>query len=219
MLDSYSEITNILAELEVRTKRKNIFISGAAIDYTPFSEEQAYDFIHRLSYKLAEKEYKIVSGYGLGIGSMVINGALDFKIKSNFKSLDDLLVLRPFPQKKSSDVDFDKQRDEYREDMISSAGIAIFIFGNKQEKNNDIVNARGVFREFEIAVQHGLIPIPLPNTGYMSEYIFEQISQNPKEYYGSNEWIYKDLSELTAKDVSLKKTIEAVIKIINKLNK
>ncbi len=103
--------------------------------------------------------------------------------------------------------------------MIPLGGIALFIFGNKQEENNDIVNARGVFREFEIAVQHGLVPIPLPNTGYMSKYIFEQISQDPKKYYGSNVWIYNDLSEITEKDFSVKKTIEVVIKIINKLNK
>nr|WP_250204265.1 hypothetical protein [Escherichia coli] len=135
------------------------------------------------------------------------------------KLSEEQLIVRPFPQTVSKGKDIQELWEEYRQRMIPLGGIALFIFGNKQEENNDIVNARGVFREFEIAVQHGLVPIPLPNTGYMSKYIFEQISQDPKKYYGSNEWIYNDLSELTEKDFSVKKTIEVVIKIINKLNK
>src|SRR5690606_6865689 len=84
-----------------------------------------------LSYKLAEKEYKIVSGYGLGIGSIVINGALDFKLNSNYKNLDDLLILRPFPQIQSGSKSIPEIWTDYRNDIISKAGIAIFIFGTK----------------------------------------------------------------------------------------
>lgn len=213
MLDSYSEITNILAEIEVRTKRKNIFISGAAIDYTPFSEEQAYDFIHRLSYKLAEKEYKIVSGYGLGIGSMVINGALDFKIKSNFKSLDDLLVLRPFPQKKSSDVDFDKQRDEYRKDMISSAGIAIFIFGNKQ-KDDVPIYSDGMRREFDICYENKVVPIPIACTGFVAKELWDEVTLNIDKYLPDDNELRKTFMSLGEEQVNNDNLINSIIKII-----
>lgn len=98
MIKEYSDITAILKEIERRLKRSNIFISGAAHSYSPFPEEQAKELIHNLSYKLAEKEYKIISGYGLGIGSIVINGALEYKYQSSYRNLDDLLILRPFPQ-------------------------------------------------------------------------------------------------------------------------
>lgn len=56
MVKEYSDITAILLEIEKRLKRKNIFISGAAHNYAPYTEETAKDFIHSLSYKLAEKE-------------------------------------------------------------------------------------------------------------------------------------------------------------------
>jgi len=98
MIKEHADITEILLEIEKKIKRRNIFISGAAHDYSPYTEPDAKDLIHTLSYKLAKDEYKIVSGYGLGIGSIVINGALDFKLNSNYRNLDDLLILRPFPQ-------------------------------------------------------------------------------------------------------------------------
>ena len=98
MVKSHNEITEILLEIDKRVKRKNVFISGAAHTYDPLTEDEAKDFTHTLSYKIAEKGYKIVSGYGLGIGSIVINGALDYKLNSSYQNLDDLLILRPFPQ-------------------------------------------------------------------------------------------------------------------------
>ena len=52
MIKEYSDITAILKEIERRLKRSNIFISGAAHSYSPFSEEQAKELIHNLSYKL-----------------------------------------------------------------------------------------------------------------------------------------------------------------------
>jgi phage terminase small subunit len=48
MINDYSEITRILSEIEKRIKRKNIFISGAAHDYMPFTEDEAkkpYSFL------------------------------------------------------------------------------------------------------------------------------------------------------------------------------
>ncbi len=219
LIDEYSDIPIILAKIEQSFKKKTIFISGSAEKYGGLERPKALDFIHTLSYEIIKNNYRIVNGFGWGVGSSVINGALDAIYSRPDKLSEEQLIVRPFPQTVSKGKDIQELWEEYRQRMIPLGGIALFIFGNKQEENNDIVNARGVFREFEIAVQHGLVPIPLPNTGYMSEYIFKQISQDPKKYYGSNEWIYNDLSELTEKDFSVKKTIEAVIKIINKLNK
>ncbi len=57
MIKEYSEITSILLEIERRLKRSNIFISGAAHTYSPYTEDEAKSFIHKLSYKLAENNY------------------------------------------------------------------------------------------------------------------------------------------------------------------
>jgi len=200
-------------EIEKRLKRKNIFISGAAHNYALYTEETAKDLIHSLSYKLAEKEYKIISGFGLGIGSIVINGALDFKLNSNYRSLDDLLVLRPFPQIQSGGQSISKVWTDYRNEMISKAGITIFVFGNKKVGEN-IVNSNGMEEEFEICLKHNVIPIPIGATGYVSKSLWDRVINELQSYYPNNDSLYNAIIELgkdnSTKDNVISNTLTAI---------
>lgn len=214
----YSEITTILSEIEKRIKRKNIFISGAAHDYSPFTEGEAKDFIHSLSYKLAEKEYKIVSGYGVGIGSVVINGALDFKLNSNYRNLDDLLILRPFPQVQSGHNDIHEIWTDYRNDMISKAGIVIFVFGNKLA-DGKTVNSDGMEEEFEICLKHNVIPIPVGLTGSVSKILWDRVTGNLNLYYPDNIDLQEAITELGKDTIAQDEIIRNTIKAINILQK
>jgi phage terminase small subunit len=213
MIKEYSDITLILSEIEKRLKRRNIFISGAAHDYTPFTEETAKDLIHSLSYKIAEKGYKIISGFGLGIGSLVINGALDFKLNSNYRNLDDLLILRPFPQTQSGTKSISEVWTEYRNEMISKAGIAVFIFGNKKV-GDKVVNSNGMEEEFEICLKHNVIPIPIGATGYVSKYIWDKITNEIQTYYPDNTELFNTIKKLgkgnPTKDEIINNTIKAI---------
>ncbi|RXR16316.1 hypothetical protein EQG63_11895 [Flavobacterium amnicola] len=219
MVNEYSEITEILLEIEKRIKRKNIFISGAAHDYAPYTEDEAKNFIHVLSYKLAEKEYKIVSGYGLGIGSIVINGALDYKLNSNYHNLDDLLILRPFPQIQSGKKTIPEIWTEYREDMISKAGIAIFVFGNKKLVDGTIVNSNGMLEEFEICIKHNVVPIPVGATGNISEELWNTVIKKISDFYPSNSDLHDAIKELGRDGISIDEIITNIIKAINILQK
>lgn len=83
---------------------------------------------------------------------------MDFKLNSNYRNLDDLLILRPFPQIQSEQKNIPEVWTSYRNEMISKAGIAIFIFGNKKVDKN-IINSSGMEEEFEICLNHNVIPI------------------------------------------------------------
>ncbi|MBX2925419.1 MAG: SIR2 family protein [Chitinophagaceae bacterium] len=218
MIKDYSEITFILSEIEKRVKRRNIFISGAAADYSPYKEEDAKDLIHSLSYKLAEKEYKIVSGYGLGIGSIVINGALDYKLNSNYRNLDDLLILRPFPQTQSGTKSIPETRTDYRNDMITKAGIAIFVFGNKLVEGK-IINSNGMEEEFDICLKHYVIPIPIGATGSVSKTLWDKVMSNLNTYYPDNADLHNAIKELGKENISKEEIITNTIKAINILQK
>lgn len=218
MIKEYSEITLILNEIERRIKRKNIFISGAAHDYAPYTEEGAKELVHDLSYKLAEKEYKIVSGYGLGIGSIVINGALDFKLNSNYRNLDDLLILRPFPQIQSGAKSISEVWTDYRNDMLSKAGIAIFIFGNKLV-NGEVVNSNGMAEEFEICLKHNVVPIPVGATGSISKELWDRVMNNLLSFYPDNADLYSAITELGKDGISKEVIIGNVLKAIGILQK
>lgn len=99
-----------------------MYISGAAAEYEPDGKEAYEEFISKLSGLLIHKGFKIVSGYGLGVGSAVISGALSEIYHNQKKSLTDQLILRPFPQ----GDDAKAMWEAYRQDMISYSGISIF---------------------------------------------------------------------------------------------
>lgn len=219
MIKQYEEITSILLEIENRLKRRNIFVSGAAHVYTPYSENEAKTLIHNLSYKLAENEYKIVSGYGLGIGSIVINGALEFKLSSKYQNLDDLLILRPFPQIQSGTKTIPEVWTNYRKDMLSKAGIAIFLFGNKLNDKGEIVNSNGMEEEFKICLECGVIPIPIGATNFISKILWDEIMTNFDKYYPNNSGLRSAIEEIGNSSNSTDKIISNVIKAINILQK
>lgn len=218
LIKKYSDITSILSEIEKRIKRRNIFISGAAHDYSPFSEADAIKLLHNLSYKLAEKGYKIISGYGLGIGSTIINGALDFKLNSKYRNLDDLLILRPFPQLESETLSIPEMRTQYRNEMISKAGIALFVFGNKLN-GEGIVNSDGMLEEFEICLAQNVIPIPIGGTGWVSKILWDRVMSNLNKFYPENPDLLDAIRELGRENISKEDLTNNILKAINILQK
>ncbi|KKB51170.1 hypothetical protein HMPREF1212_01900 [Parabacteroides sp. HGS0025] len=219
MIRQYNEITSILLEIEKKIKRRNIFVSGAAHIYDPYTPDEAKELIHQLSYKLAENEYKIVSGYGLGIGSVVINGALEFKLSSNYRNLDDLLILRPFPQIQSGSKTIPEIWTDYRKDMISKAGIAIFMFGNKVNANGEVVHSNGMEEEFNICLEYGVFPIPIGVTGFISKALWDDVMINIDKYYPNNFELKNAIKKIGDSTTSIEMIITNVIKAINILQK
>lgn len=218
IINEYSEITEILSEIEKKIKRRNIFISGAAHEYTPYTEADAKNLIHSLSYRLAEKEYKIVSGYGLGIGSIVINGAIDFKLNSNYRNLDDLLILKPFPQLQSGTKSISEVWTEYRNEMISKAGIAVFVFGNKLV-DGKVVKSNGMEEEFEICLKHNVIPIPIGSTGFISKSLWDKVTSELQKYFPDNTELHSAIKALGKTNPTKDEIINNTIKAINILQK
>lgn len=170
LVEQYSEITDMLREIKFKYNSKTVYISGAAAEFEP-DGRQAYEyFISKLSGALINKNYRIVSGYGLGVGSSVISGALTEIYQNQKKSLTNQIILRPFPQ---GDDEIKKLWQQYREDMISYSGISIFILGNKLE-NDKIVLSDGMRAEFDISRKQGNFLIPVGRTGYISKELWKE---------------------------------------------
>lgn len=219
LIDEYSQITEVLAEIENRFKKRTVFISGSAEEYGNWDRQEAQEFIHKLSKSIVTHGYRIVNGFGWGVGSAVINGALSAVYERPERYGEDQLIMKPFPQFRTGEKELSDLWEEYRQRMIRLAGIAIIIFGNKLE-NGGVVPAGGVRREFEIAKQHGLIPIPVPVTGYMAKEIFDEVSQDFKTIYAGNEEIIplvEDISKFSSKDAD--KIVSKIIQIIKGVNK
>jgi hypothetical protein len=78
LVDEYSQITTLLEKVASSYKRSSIFISGAVEDYGSWARTDAEAFFHKLSHQIASKKNQIITGFGLGVGGAVINGALAY---------------------------------------------------------------------------------------------------------------------------------------------
>jgi hypothetical protein len=103
--------------------------------------------------------------------------------------------------------------------MIALSGIAVFIFGNKSATDGSIVVANGMIREFEIAVSHGRIPVPVGATGFAAEKIAAQVLEAPEKYYKGIEWIVPMIQELSNPAFPRTKLVKKIIEIVQRLGK
>lgn len=217
-IEKYSDITEILKEIEIRYKKQTVFISGSAETYEPYEKNEALGFVHKLSKLLIRNEYKIVNGFGWGIGSSIINGALEQIYENPKKHSESQLIMKPFPQFESGNKKLPELWKEYRQNMISKCGVCIFIFGNKNDEGK-IINADGVIKEFEIARNNRCICIPIGITQHASKIIFEEISKNPENYYDNHEVIYPFIEKLNDTNLSLDEILKVIQELLNKIKK
>ncbi|WP_238739536.1 MULTISPECIES: SIR2 family protein [Pseudomonas] len=214
LVENYSDIPEILRAIEEQFLKKTIFISGSAEDYGDWEKNDALNFIHSLSSSLVKAGYRVVNGFGWGVGSAVINGALDAIYANPEKLSEDQLVMRPFPQVASQGQDLGVLWHQYRQRMIGLSGISLFVFGNKIGKDG-IENAGGVEKEFDIAVEQGVVPVPIGATGYMAKTLADKVIADPAKYAPDDLWLADELKKLN--DISLgpqaiEQTVLAIIK-------
>jgi Sir2- and TIR-associating SLOG family/SIR2-like domain len=217
LIDSYGEITQILREVECRLKQDSVFISGAAHEYGRWSSDEVAQFVYRLSRDLVADDRRIVSGLGLGIGSAVVVGALEQADVEGWRFDSDRLILRAFPQSKIGPHTEDDVATKYREDMLSYAGIALFLFGNKSV-GGTIELSSGMREEFAIAKKKGLFLLPVGATGYMAEKLWKEvIAFFDESSYRNGPAIKRVLQELGDSTLTLERIRECVMDILKAL--
>ncbi|MGE4454770.1 MAG: SIR2 family protein [Sphaerochaeta sp.] len=217
LVSDYSEITDILRQLEWAYRRKTIFISGAAHVYGRWESADAENFIYSLSKEIAALGFRIVSGFGLGVGSSVISGVLEHVYMSGKRLDSDQLILRPFPQSEVGTRPISEVWHEYRTDMISYSGIAIFLFGNKI-KDGEIICSDGLIKEFEIAKSSGLLLLPVGATEFASREIYTKLLQ--EMYFDSADFpvnARKYIDKLGDTKTDLKTIKETIISLLKSL--
>ena len=165
----------------------------------------------KISAELVKENFKVVSGFGLGIGSAVVNGALREIYASKYKHTDKYLSLRPFPQGIKDQKERETTFKKYRIDMISETGIAIFLFGNKKDPVNDskIINANGCMEEYQIAKKNGDIIIPIGSTGYVAEEIWKEIKGDMLSYSYLDKYM-----DTLKREMKIDELVSVIMKIV-----
>lgn len=209
LVDDYSELPKLISKIEEEYLKNTIFISGSISDYNEnWSEEKVNQFCYNLSRSLVSRNYKIISGFGLGVGSSVINGALDEIYKTKYRHVSEHLGLFPFPQHDDGEKSIAERWTDNRNQMISEAGVCIFIFGNKKV-NGEVVSASGMMEEFRIAKERGKIIIPIGSTGFAAKEIFDEMKGSGNYSYLNDYWDILETEEDSEKVFSV---IHSIIK-------
>jgi hypothetical protein len=202
LVDSYAEYTGVLQRVAVRFRHKRVFVSGSAATYEPFSEVDGQELLRLLGRSLIERGLDVVTGFGLGVGPYLLNGVMEGLTENGTHAIHDRVTLRPFPQGISDPGVRAARWTAYRRDMIATAGIAVFVFGNRRNDKGEIESAPGVQEEFTIAADLELLLVPVGATGHKARELYDRVSAEFDSRYAN----HADWREMF---VSLGETIDA----------
>lgn len=213
-VDDYSEITETLREIEAAVLANNVFISGSVDFYDDvWTKPRVDDLSYKLAKSLIKNEFRITSGFGLGVGSPVINGALDEIYSSKYKHIDEHLCLRPFPQGVSDEEERKSKWKKYREEILDENGVAIFIFGNKKGADGKSAIADGCIQEYTIAKEKGCIIIPVGSTGNAAATVYTAVKTDYEASNGQYDYLDKYLNALGT-ETDIDKIVDMVLDIV-----
>jgi hypothetical protein len=218
-VDDYHEINVIVESILNKFKRKTVFISGSAHDYGAWGRSSTENFLSILSSKLISSDYRIASGFGLGIGGAIVNGATSEIYSSKTRSIDEQLFLRPFPTGIDNPVEQKRVFRRYREELMMQAGIAIFVMGNK-DLDGITIDAEGMMEEFDIAVRLGLKVIPIGASGFVAGKLHKQVVEDIRRFFPSASTklisLLKRIGRPTSDPTSL---VDPILELVSALSK
>jgi hypothetical protein len=177
-IEDYAQITEALTTVESFYRRRLVFVSGSAADFSPWGEVAVNAFFRDLGSILIDNDFQIVSGFGLGVGNSLISGAIEKAYAKKNTRLDNFLQVRPFPRDIADADDRAAIWHRYRQELLSLPGIALFFFGNK-EVGGAIVPADGVRKEFDIAKAQGVATVPAGATGSIAHELAAEMLASP----------------------------------------
>ena len=193
----------------------NVLISGSLDPNHPLQEE-VEDFSFRLSQALVKNNYKIISGYGLTVGSAVVAGAYQ-KACDMHKNLDEVLDTFPFPRVSTPQIKryIESIKDENRVAMINETSSAIFIYGQKVDKDGNEVRADGVWDEFVKASKKNRLCIPVGKTGFIAQEIWQHMNEDFDTFFPDASVEFKRLFQrLNDGNIDTEETIKNVLAIL-----
>lgn len=179
VVESYSEIPNVLNEISEKLWKRQIYFSGSFRSISKEEQNFLTNFAEKLTNKLLKSGFKICSGMGRRLGDLIAGSSLRWLVENNH-IVNKSLILRP-DKYYCHGVD-GKPNDttqKMREYAQHDSGIAVFICGQETETAG---GSEGTYQEFEIAKENNLKIIPVGATGYEAKRIWQEIKDNITQY-------------------------------------
>jgi hypothetical protein len=198
-IDDFSEIPILLKKISKQVNKENYFISSAVANSSVgHINETLVRAITKTLLELTDNS-RITSGFGLNIGSLIIDETMKHIDTNNKFKFEEKLKLFPFSQKSP------QEWTNYREMMLNDVGVCIFIYGTK-EIDGKITNSTGMLEEFEIARRNGALVLPIGSTGGMSLELANKLVED--DYF-------KEDIEYLIREVDTQSIVKRIKEIIN----
>jgi hypothetical protein len=217
-VDEYQEIDEILHAVELRLAGRSVFVSGSLPPSAPDDQRHRVEEIAReVGRVIAELGKRLVSGFGLTVGSAAVSGALGVILNEATPNLEKSLLLRPFPQEAPSGTDMVTFRTRYRDGMIQQAGVCVFICGLKEAAGGGpSIVADGVMEEYESATRLGRVVVPIGATGGAAAEIWHHLHKAGALPPGLVRRDFDDLNEVGQSPAALAKIVGKTITALDK---
>lgn len=216
LIDDFAQITQMLIYMKDKLKLNSVFISGGtnpsdSSDYGEFQKKEgnklgkAESFIMQLANKLIIKNYKIITGFGIGVGNYIVAGAYMRKGEKRNIKIEEKIFIQPMVSlENENDMEL---KNQMREELLDKCGVVVTIFGKSSVKvSQKELKEDGTYIEYKLAEKKEKIIIPVGATGFTSQIIYDE---------EKNKWEGFDLySKLMDKKIENDKLIDCIIDCI-----
>ena len=184
LVDDFNQITIMLEYLYKKYTIDNVFISGGInpkdlSNYGRFNNvhstkdglNRAEQFLTLLGEKLVDNGFQIYTGFGAGVGNYILSGVLESKknILTNTDIINNDIHI-------SSLLGAEEQRkNKIRRRLIEQCSSIIIVFGYSNSENES-----GIYCEYELAQKCGDFIIPVKETGFAAEQIYNLLNKDNK---------------------------------------
>jgi len=180
-IEEYEHLEPLLRALAAYVDRSSVFVAGSAEDHAPLGQVRLESLARRVGARLVDEGFRLVSGFGQGIGEHVVLGALRALYHQSVGRDEDRVLIRPFPRASDPNLQSAANR-RHREDLISRVGTVIVLAGNRSDGSGGISLSQGVREEVDIAHRLGKHVIPLGVTGHVAAELWQQAIANPPSF-------------------------------------
>ena len=221
-IDDYSEVPDLLRQVEQRVAARRVWISGSWPPEAGDEIARVYSVSQALGELVGDRGRDLVSGAGLVVGSASIAGFLDALRSNGGWDLERRLIARPFPQPILGAAPDQAQWASLRAELARIADVVIFVGGMKIDPASGAqVVAGGVFEEFEAAKAADCFVLPIGSTGGAAAEIAEKLigSEIDASEHGAMRPTDDELKELARADITVAEIVKLVANILTRIEK
>jgi hypothetical protein len=216
---NWDEVPALLERVELRTVRGSVLISGSLPeDASDAERELPRTVAQEVAGLLPGEGFRLVSGFGLIIGSAAISGLLGALNKTGQPSLrlDRHMLLRPFPQPAPGEAPDPGVWKAWRQEIVSRAGATVIIAGAKREADGTLSVGDGVMEEFRMTLDTGRVPIPIGATGHAAARAWTAMQTELARWPWYPKDAFRTLNDASVQPPALAKAVQDILRASRK---